>query len=102
MEAPAYINENINCYAVSANFGGYEMTSEKGYSLVIPEGTVIADYGDPIVNHRCSIPVIASSGINSLSDEKSFSPIYDLNGSKVKVPEHGKMYVKNGKTFICN
>lgn len=102
MEAPAYINENINCYAVSANFGGYEMTSEKGYSLVIPEGTVIADSGDPVVNHHCSIPVISSSGVNSLTVEKSPTPIYDLNGRIVKNPASGKIYVKDGKTFICN
>ncbi len=101
MEAPAYINENINCYAVSANFGGYEMTSEKGYSLVIPEGTVISDYGDPIVNHRCSIPVATSSGIDSLTEETLSAPIYDLNGTRVKTPSPGRMYVRNGKTFIC-
>lgn len=101
MEVPAYINENIHCYAVSANFGGYEMTSEKGYSLVIPEGTVIADSGDPVVNHRCSIPVISSSRVNSLTGEKRLTPIYDLNGCLIKNPVSGKMYVKDGKTFIC-
>lgn len=100
MEAPAYINTDINCFAVTADFGGYEMTSEKGYSLVIPAGSVIADYGDPAVNHRCSIPVSASSGIHSLTEKDCSAPIYDLNGRRVKNPIPGNVYVRDGKTTI--
>ncbi len=101
MEAPAYINTEINCFALSANFGGYEMTSEKGYTLVIPKGTVIAESGDPVVNHRNSIPVADYSGINHIYDKNSYSITYDLNGRRVNAPISGKMYIRNGKTFIC-
>lgn len=102
MEAPAYINTDINCFTVSADFSGYEMTSERGYTLVILEGTVIADYGDPVMNHRCSIPVADISGIHCLSEtDDSEPPTYDLNGCRIISPVSGRMYVKNGKTFIC-
>lgn len=100
MEAPAYINTDINCFAVSADFGGYEMTSEIGYTLIIPEGTVIADYGDPLINHRCSIPLTDVSGIHTVPETTDSSAIYDLNGHKVISPAIGKMYVRDGKTFI--
>ena len=100
MEAPAYINTDINCFAVSADFSGYEMTSEKGYTLVIPEGTVIADSGDPVINHRCSIPLANVSGIRTLTETIDSSTIYDLNGHKVTSPANGKIYVRDGKTFI--
>ncbi len=101
MEAPAYINTEINCFAVCADFGGYELTSEKGYTLVIPEETIIADFGDPIVNHRCYIP-LDTNAIQSLSREDDNIVTYDLNGCRVTVPVPGKIYVKNGKTFICH
>ena len=101
-EAPAYINTMINCFALSADFGGYELSSEKGYILVIPEGMVIACSGDPVVNTRCSIPVTGGSGIHHLSatDEKSHSDIYDLKGCIITYPVSGKMYVRDGKVFI--
>lgn len=100
MEAPAYINQNINCFAVSADFDGYEMTSERGYTLVIPEGTVIAESGDPVMNHRCSVPIAGVSGVEGILQKNESSFIYDLNGQKVSSPVNGRMYVKEGKSFI--
>ena len=100
MEAPAYINTDINCFAVSADFSGYEMTSERGYTLVIPEGMVIADYGDPVINHRCSIPLMDVNGLHTVADTNDSAAIYDLNGNKVTSPAIGKIYVRYGKTFI--
>lgn len=100
METPAYINTDVNCFAVSADFGGYEMTSDRGYTLVIPEGTVIADYGDPVMNHRCSIPLTDVSGIHTVAEPTDSAAIYDLNGHKVISPAIGKIYVRDGKTFI--
>lgn len=100
MEAPLYINTDINCFAVTADFGGYEMTSEIGYTLVIPEGSVIADSGDPVMNHHCSVPLADVSGIRTLTETNDSSAIYDLNGHKVTSPANGKIYVRDGKTFI--
>lgn len=100
MEAPAYINTDINCFAVSADFGDYEMTSERGYMLVIPDGTVIADSGDPVMNHRCSIPLADVSGIHAVEETEDSATVYDLNGHKVTSPAIGGIYVRDGKTFI--
>ena len=101
-EAPAYINTMINCFALSADFGGYELLSEKGYTLVIPEGTVIAYSGDPVVNTRCSIPITGGSGIHGIpaTDDRSHSAIYDLSGCRITSPASGKIYVRDGKAFI--
>lgn len=101
MEAPAYINTDVNCWAISADFGGYEMTSEKGYTLIIPEGTLLAENGDPVINQRCSIPLGEISKIKQISNSNGIdSPIYDLNGHIVKTPESGKVYIKDGKTVV--
>ncbi|MDE5871506.1 MAG: hypothetical protein K2H22_06175 [Muribaculaceae bacterium] len=101
-EAPAYINTMINCFGLSADFGSYELSAEKGYTLVIPEGTVIACSGDPVVNTRCTIPITGGSGIQDVpaTDDRSSSIIYDLNGTKTSTPVAGRMYVRDGKIFI--
>lgn len=101
-EAAAYINTDINCWAVSANFDGYEMTSERGYTFIIPEGTVISENGDPLVNPYCSVPIAGGSGINNLYEgpDDYSSVTYDLNGHRTTTPIVGKMYVRNGQKFI--
>jgi hypothetical protein len=42
-EADAYLDTQVNCWAVSADFGGFQMQPEVGYTFVIPEGAVIAE-----------------------------------------------------------
>lgn len=100
MEAPAYINIDVNCWAVSADFQGFEMQPEEAYRVVIPEGTVIAE--DGAVNARGGISLYIGAGIGQVKADIDApeSAIYDLHGTKVSNPQPGEIYVKEGKTFI--
>ena len=101
-EADAYLDTQVNCWAVSADFGGFQMQPEVGYTFVIPEGAVIAEKGDPVVNSRHSIALNGSSGIDhiSIGNMDCDAPIYDLFGRKVNVPQRGTIYIQSGKKIL--
>lgn len=101
-EADAYLDIQANCWNVCADFGGFQMQPEKGYTFVIPEGAVIAENGDPVVNPRNAIALNGSSGIENISieDKDCDAPIYDLFGRKVHVPQSGTIYIQSGKKIL--
>lgn len=101
-EADAYLDTQVNCWAVSADFGGFQMQPETGYTFVIPEGAVIAENGDPVVNPRHAIALNGSSGIENIPAENKDcdAPIYDLFGRKVNVPQPGNIYIQSGKKIL--
>lgn len=101
-EADAYLDTQVNCWAVSADFGGFQMQPEKGYTFVIPEGAVIAENGDPVVNPRHAIALNGSSGIENISAENKDcdAPVYDLFGRKVNVLHPGTIYIQSGKKIL--
>lgn len=101
-EADAYLDTQVNCWAVSADFGGFQMQPETGYTFVIPEGAVIAENGNPVVNPRHAITLNGSSGIENISieDKDCDAPIYDLFGRKVYVPQPGTIYIQSGKKIL--
>lgn len=101
-EVPAEIEADASCWLLKADFGGFEMTGENGYSLVIPEGTVIAENGDPVVNPRNTMAVNGSSGINNIKigEEATDHKIYDLNGRIISNPTVGQIYIINGQKVI--
>lgn len=101
-EADAYLDIQANCWNVCADFGGFQMQPEKGYTFVIPEGAVIAENGDPVVNPRHAIALNGSSGIENISAENKDcdAPVYDLFGRKVNVLQPGTIYIKSGKKVL--
>lgn len=101
-EADAYLDTQVNCWAVSAAFGGFQMQPETGYTFVIPEGAVIAEDGNPVVNPRHAIVLNGSSGIENISIENKDcdASIYDLFGRKVHVPQPGTIYIQSGKKIL--
>lgn len=103
-EADAYLDIQANCWNVCANFGGFQMQPETGYTFVIPEGAVIAENGDPVVNPRHAIALNGSSGIENISieDKDCDAPVYDLFGRKVHVPQSGTIYIQSGKKIMIN
>lgn len=60
-EAYAYLDIQANCWNICADFGGFQMQSETGYTFVIPEGAVIAEDGNPVVNPRHAIAMKAAA-----------------------------------------
>ena len=101
-EADAYLDIQANCWNVCADFGGFQMQPEKGYTFVFPEGAVIAENGDPVVNPRNAIALNGSSGIENISAENKDcdASIYDLFGRKVYVPQPGTIYIQSGKKVL--
>lgn len=101
-EADAYLDIQANCWNVCADFGGFQMQPETGYTFVIPEGAVIAENGNPVVNPRNAIALNGSSGIENISieDKDCDAPIYDLFGRKVYVPQPGTIYIQSGKKVL--
>jgi len=101
-EAAVYVDTTVNCFVVAADFGGVELNPYKTYTLIIPEGTVIAGMGDPVFNPRHSIPVDSSTGIGNatLGVDRTPATIYDLNGYKIQIPAPGQIYLRRGKKSI--
>lgn len=101
-EADAYLDTQANCWIVSADFGGFQMQPETGYTFVIPEGTVIAENGDPVINPRHAIALNGSSGIEDITIENKDcnAPLYDLFGRKITVPQPGTIYIQSGKKIL--
>lgn len=102
-EAEAYLEVTEDRWVVSADFGGHEMELSVGYSVVIPEGAVVADDGDPVINQRSAVAVGNHSGINDIGAEGSGerAVLYDLYGRKVTNPVPGAIYISNGRKVIC-
>lgn len=99
--APAYLNSDVNCRLVCCDFGGFEMTSEKGYTIVIPNDAVYLEEFPDIKAQGGQVKVSGSAGIGDIiSAEKDRMPIYDLMGRVVKNPIPGSLYIKNGKKLI--
>ncbi|MCC8117330.1 MAG: hypothetical protein LIP09_01070 [Bacteroidales bacterium] len=71
-------------WVLTADFEETPLIPEKGYTLVIPEGTLISASGDVVVNYRkaTNVPGI-SSGIESITED-AVSDIYSIDGVLVK------------------
>ena len=101
-EVDAYLDSEANCWVVSADFDGFQMQPEVGYTFVIPEGAVIAENGDPVVNPRNAIALNGSSSIENITIYSTDCniPLYDMCGRKVKFPKRGTIYVQSGKKIL--
>lgn len=101
-EADAYIDTQANCWVVSADFGGFQMLPDTGYTFVIPEGAVIAENGDLVVNPRNAIALNGSSGIENITIDYTDcnDPFYDMCGRKVNNPQPGSIYIQSGKKIL--
>ncbi len=102
VEADAYLTTGAGRWIVSADFGGFRMQPKVGYTFVIPEGAVIAEDGDPVVNPRNVLSLNGRSGMEDVvvygTDEDS--PLYDLTGRRISNPVKGGIYIRNSKKII--
>mgnify|MGYP001027186785 FL=1 len=73
-----------------------------GYVFVIPEGAIIAENGDPVVNSRNVIKLNGSSGIDKTNNDKTdnASQLYDLGGRIVAKPAKSGIYIQNGRKIV--
>ncbi len=64
---PTVVEENGQ-YIMTVNFNNTPLNSEKGYTIIIPEGTLVTEKGDVIVNPHNIMAVGSSSGISNIKD----------------------------------
>lgn len=98
-EADMFLDTSINCFVVKADFGGIAIP-EEGFTIVIPEGSIISDMGEIAVNPRHTITVGGSAGIKPVFvTDRSDAPIYDMQGRKVTQPVAGQIYIQANRKF---
>jgi len=99
--APAYLETGVNCWLVCCDFGGFKMTSEKGYTIVIPDGAVYLQEFPDIMGTGGQVKVPGNAGITDMTVQgMDDALIYDMMGRVVDNPIPGSLYIKNGKKFI--
>lgn len=96
-EADAFLERDNGYWIVSADFSECQLKGCSEYTFVIPEGSIIAESGDPIVNPGYVMKV---SGIDTIDAISNDMPVYDLFGRQVNNPEAGKLYIQKGQKYI--
>lgn len=101
-EVIPWINTDVNCWMLVADFGGIPLTSEKGYTLVIPDGALISTDEISVKSSRSELSIGGNAGIDNIivNQSPSNSPVYDLFGRKVDKPISGSIYIQDGKKII--
>lgn len=98
---PAYLDTDVNCWHVCCDFGGFRMTSEKGYTIVIPDGAVYLQQFPDVKSIGGKITVSDFSGLSNITFQREDNALYyDMIGRVVKNPIPGSLYIKNGRKII--
>ena len=96
---PTIFEENGK-WVLIADFDNAPLVSEEGYSIIIPEGTLVSRDGDVIVNQRNVISVGNSSGIKEIKNAEAGGREYDLYGKEITEPAPGQIYIQDGKKKV--
>lgn len=98
-EVTPTLSTQNNQWVLSANFEDTPLITGKGYSVVIPEGTLVTPTGDVVVNSRNVMSIDNSSGISQVEDNKSTISIQDglLTVEGIKAGDEVKIYSIDGK-----
>lgn len=103
-EVTPWLDTDINCWKLVCDFGGIPLTSEKGYTLVIPEGAVTSQNelgtGCAASSYRIHDNATSLGGIPADTGNEA-GPVYDLHGRKILSPAPGSVYIRNGKKGIA-
>lgn len=97
---PTVRNENGQWLLV-ADFEGFPLAAETGYSVVIPEGTLITKDGDVVVNRRNVTSVGNTTGIEGVEVSTTSDHIYTLQGVRLQQPPKQGVYIQHGKKFVA-
>ena len=104
-EAVPVLSEEENKYGryvMTVDFEDTPLEPMKGYSIVIPEGTLVRTSGDPVTNERNEVSVGGASGVTGIisTGPDSHPMTYSLEGHIVTSPQKGNVYILNGKKLI--
>jgi len=64
------ISEENGDWVLAADFENIPLISEKGYTIIIPEGTIVSKEGDVVVNQRNVMEIGSSSGIVEIENRE--------------------------------
>ena len=64
------ISEENGDWVLAADFENIPLISEKGYTIIIPEGTIVSKEGDVVVNQRNVMEIGSSSGIIEIENRE--------------------------------
>lgn len=95
-----YINDQVNCFMLTADLDKVVWESETGYEIILTEGSVHNIDGLP--NKEEVSARISPSGVSEIRDENETAPapLYDLSGNRVANPAKGKIYIQSGRKII--
>ena len=96
---PTMRNENGQWLLV-ADFDGFPLAMETGYSVVIPEGILITKDGDVVVNTRNVTSVGNTTEIEGVEASTNSDRVYTLQGVRLQQPPKQGVYIQNGKKFV--
>ena len=98
MEVTPWLNTDANCWCLVCDFGGYHRDDEWGFTIEIPEGTVIS--ADGVMCARSEFRSETAGVEDIIVDSDSLQPFYNLQGFKVDHPKIGDIYIHNGKKLV--
>jgi hypothetical protein len=64
------ISEENGEWVLIADFDNTPLIPEKGYTIIIPEGTLVTKDGDVIINQRNAIAIESNSSIDNIENKK--------------------------------
>lgn len=64
------ISEENGDWVLAADFENIPLISEKGYTIIIPKGTIVSKEGDVVVNQRNVMEIGSSSGIVEIENRE--------------------------------
>lgn len=105
-EVPAWVNHDVNCFMVCADFSDIPIEPEVGYTIVIPDGTVYSSEDPERTNGREVYGVQGQSGIDAIgtdAESDAFAhgkAIFDLYGHRVNNPVKGSVYIIEGRKVV--
>lgn len=101
-EVTPYMNTDVNCFLLEADFGGYVLEPGKTYSVVIPEDAIISEDEMGVGCSRSSLTIGNTAGAAEMTADPTAAdaPVYDIYGRKVSNPRPGTLYIRAGKKFI--
>lgn len=101
-EVTPWLDTSVNCWVLVADFGGIPLTSDMGYTIVIPNGALVAGDETGVKSERSQLSIAGSSGVETpaVDSLQSEYPIYDVFGRRVLHLNPGSIYIQNGKKFV--
>ena len=98
-EAVPTMAEENSQYIMTVDFQNTPILPEKGYAIIIPEGTLVSRDGDIVVNH-CNVVSLENSGIMKFEEARTVIDVCNGTITVDRLPSRSGIVLRNldGKT----